>query len=54
MEPAIATRLSSLSLPAEIFVHIYCQLPSFSNVFHHAATSKQFNSIYGKKHQYHL
>lgn len=49
MKPAIAARLSSLNLPTEVLVHIYCQLSSFSDVFHFSATSKQLNLIYCQK-----
>lgn len=46
MSVAIQVKSSFFNLPTEILVHIYCQLPSFSDVFHFAATCKQFNSVY--------
>lgn len=45
MNPAIQVKSSFLNLPTEILIHICCQHPSFSDVFHFAATCKQFNIV---------
>lgn len=46
MSFAIQVKPSFLNLPTEILIYIYCQLPSFSDVFHFTATCKQFNIAY--------
>lgn len=46
MSVAVQVKLSFFNLPTEILVHIYCQLPSFSDVFHFAATCNRFNRVY--------